>query len=94
MGKTPGRPFEFPDPNECSPKVYTSFVDSKRILNLYNQENPSATMQKYCQSVIDWFCDYEKAHGWSKAVPETGTTKGVLLTNGRVRRAFYSGSRP
>lgn len=87
-----GHPFFFPDPNERSPKDSTYFEDSATILSLYNQENSSAPMQKYCQTVIDWFCNYEKAHGWSKASPEDGTTKGVLLTNGRVRRAFYNGS--
>lgn len=82
-------PFKFPNPNDVTPNHPTTFVDSATILSLYNQEHQDATMRNYCQTVIDWFCTYEKAYGWSKAEPESGTVNGILLTNGKVRRAFY-----
>lgn len=87
MPKSVGHPFFFPDPNDVTPNNPTTFVDSGTILSLYNQENPDTTMQRYCQTVIDWFCTYEKTHKWDDAEPLTGTINGVILTNKAVKRA-------
>ena len=70
--------FKFPDPSEATVGNPTFFVDSGRIMNLYNQDNPENTAIRYCKRVIDWFINEALFIGWTNAV-ESGNANGVFL---------------
>ncbi|MNJ59386.1 hypothetical protein D3C77_550680 [compost metagenome] len=62
-----GRPFEFPDPNDCSPNSPSVITKADKVLGLYNRANPKDKREKVTDPVRTWFLDRAGEEGWSNA---------------------------
>lgn len=63
--KTPGRPFEFPDPNDRSVNEPHEKLERREILGLYNQANPEVEAKNVSESVKQWLIAEGKTRGFS-----------------------------
>ncbi|BAQ82449.1 uncharacterized protein PST29_4560 [Pseudomonas sp. St29] len=62
-----GRPFEFPDPSDCSPNSPTVIAKANQVLGNYNRANPTDKRQKVTDPVRNWFNDQALKEGWKTA---------------------------
>lgn len=63
---TPGRPYEFPDPDDRSANDPSIAVQPKQVLGLYNQTHNEGR-QKVNDTVKSWFISEAKDLGWPDA---------------------------
>ena len=77
-----GRPFDFPDPDDVTPKKPSTIAYSDQVLGLYNQSPENENMQKVSSTVKSWFEKAAKEKGWDEA---SFIDSDCLLTNEKVK---------
>ena len=80
-----GRPYEFPDPNEASPKHPSVIVESDQVLGLYNQTHEGESMKNVVGKVQEWFIEEARRHGWDEA---TFVRSECVLLNASVQAVY------
>lgn len=82
-----GRPFDFPDPDDVTPKHPSTIAYSDQVLGLYNQSHDGENMLKVSSKVKDWFMREAKSKGWDEA---TFIDSDCVLSNHTVKAARKS----
>jgi hypothetical protein len=60
----PGRPYEFPSPNDRSVNNPHTTVERDHILGLYNQSHPNDQAKNLSDTVRNWFRQEADSLGW------------------------------